>query len=53
MEEIKSFYSKLYSDDSSNAINELTCPFLNCPSVPKLSDTKKKLCEGDLTREDC
>ena len=35
MEEIKSFYSKLYSDDSSNAINELTCPFLNCPNVPQ------------------
>ena len=51
--EMKSFYSNFYKNDSSVRIDELSCSFLNSPKIPKLTNSMKNLCEGQLTVTEC
>ena len=51
--EIKSFYSNLYQSHGSNHESDISARFLENPSIPKLDEDKKELCEGRLTYNEC
>ena len=51
--EIKSFYSNLYQSHGSNNESDILARFLENPSLPKLDEDKKELCEGGLTYNEC
>ena len=52
--EIYSFYSKLYDEQSGIRSDYSTCPFLeNFSSSPKLTDSMREMCEGQLTYSEC
>ena len=51
--EIKSFYSTLYQSHGSNNESDISVRFLENPSLPKLDEDKKELCEGRLTYNEC
>ena len=51
--EIKSFYSNLYQSHGSNHESDISARFLENPSLPKLDEDKKELCEGRLTYNEC
>ena len=52
--EIYSFYSKLYDEQSGIQSEYSTCPFLeNFSSSPKLTDSMREMCEGPLTYSEC
>jgi len=50
MNEIHSFYSELYDEKSGIQTDYSTCPFLeDTGSSPKLTDSMRDTCEGQLT----
>ena len=51
--EIKSFYSNLYQSHGSNHESDISARVLENPSLPKLDEDKKELCEGRLTYNEC
>ena len=51
MEELKSFYEKLYT--SSNTRDRDFETFTNDPTLPKLTDLERELCDRDLTIDEC
>ena len=52
--EIYSFYSKLYDEQSGIRSDYSTCPFLeNFSSSSKLTDSMREMCEGQLTYSEC
>ena len=54
MNEIYSFYSELYDEQSEIQNDYSTCPFLeNAPSSPMLTDSMRERCEGQLTYSEC
>ena len=54
MNEIYSFYSDLYDEKTGILIDYSTCPFLeNTSSSPKLTDSMRDMCEGQLTYSKC
>jgi len=53
LREIKSFYSNLYESHGSNNESDISARFLENPSLPKLNEDKKELCEGRLTYNEC
>ena len=54
MNEIYNFYSDLYDKKPGIRTDYTNCPFLqNSSSIPKLSDSMRDLCEGQLTYSEC
>ena len=54
MNEIHSFYSELYDVKSGLQTDYSTCPFLeDTLSSPKLTDSMREMCEGQLTYSEC
>ena len=53
MDELHSFYSVLYSNESKDEISYLPCPFLETGHIPRLSPVMQELCEGELSTTEC
>ena len=54
MNEIHSLYSELYDEKSGLQTDYSTCPFLeDTLSSPKLTDSMREMCEGQLTYSKC
>ena len=54
MTEIHNFYSELYDEKSGLQTDYSTCPFLeDTLSSPKLTDSMRETCEGQLTYSEC
>ena len=54
MTEIRNFYSELYDEKSGLQTDYSTCPFLeDTLSSPKLTDSMRETCEGQLTYSEC
>ena len=54
MNEIYNFYSDLYEEKPGIRTDYTNCPFLqNSSSIPKLSDSMRDLCKGQLTYSEC
>ena len=54
MTEIHSFYSELYDEKSGIQTDYSICPFLeDTLSSPKLTDSMRETCEGQLTYSEC
>ena len=52
LEEIKSFYTNLYTSKSRKTERECL-QYIASINTPKLSDTDKLICEGKLILQDC
>ena len=54
LDEIHSYYLKIYDEKSEIEINVPTCPFLgNRSFIPTLNDDQRDLCEGQLKYSEC
>ena len=54
MNEIHNFYSNLYDEKSETQTDYSNCPFFeNTSSFPKLTDSMREKCEGQLTYLEC
>ena len=54
MNKIHNFYSELYDEKSGIQADYSTCPFLeDTLSSPKLTDSRRETCEGQLTYSEC
>ena len=54
MNEMYNFYSDLYDEKPGIRTDYTNCPFLqNSSTIPKLSDSMRDLCEGQLTYSEC
>ena len=54
MDEIHNFYSNLYDEKSETQTDYSNCPFFeNTSSFPKLTDSIREKCEGQLTYSEC
>ena len=54
MNEIQRFYTELYDQKSEIQTDFSTCPFLeDTLSSPKLTDSMRAICEGQLTYSEC